>query len=140
MFFHLFFSIRKNLIKKFLKIKKLFSSFQKWKINIIHFYKLFFSLHLQVLKAHFFSKKNYILFSIYLKLLFFLFPKISHQSIPTAQGRINLGADPDQATGHRVLEVVLLREQRHNPRVDWATLDFAVRTLAHNAGADLKKI
>lgn len=64
---------------------------------------------------------------------------LSHEPIGAAERRLNLGADADESSGHRVLQLVLLREQRHDAREYRRARQLAVRVFAHEPGPDLEQ-
>lgn len=59
------------------------------------------------------------------------------ETVGTAQRGVDAGSDTDQTTGHGELEIVVLRKERDDPRVDGAALDLAVLILSDQTGTDL---
>merc|ERR1719507_1569152 len=62
---------------------------------------------------------------------------LTHHPVRPAQGGVHLGAHPDEAAGHGVHQVILLREQGHDPAVDGLTGQLALAVLGHEARPDL---
>lgn len=59
------------------------------------------------------------------------------ETVGTAEGGVDAGADTDQTTGDGELEVVVLGKQRDDSREDGLALDLALAVLGDDARADL---
>lgn len=64
-------------------------------------------------------------------------PHLAHEPVRARERGVDRRADADEAAGHRVLQFVLFRKERHDARVDRDARRPPFRVLGHDAGPNL---
>mmetsp|Transcript_22360 Transcript_22360/g.37389 ORF Transcript_22360/g.37389 Transcript_22360/m.37389 type:complete len:223 (-) Transcript_22360:817-1485(-) len=71
--------------------------------------------------------------AVHLRELAYLTQHLPNETIRAGERRVHSGADTDEPPGHRELQRVLLREERHDAAEDRRHLHLALRVLADDA-------